>query len=72
MSFSGGRDPREKDASGKNRPTHTNYKLNLRTGEWAEDTLLEQSRSHFGCVAIGKNIYAIGGSIDNKYFLDGY
>ncbi|ODM92141.1 Beta-scruin [Orchesella cincta] len=59
----GGTDPEQKDSNGKNLPVQSNLRLNLRTGEWDALPELKQPRSHFGCVAINRSIFVIGGIV---------
>lgn len=63
----GGTDPSHKDSHHKNVAVSTNYKVNLRSGEWNTQLMeLPQARSHFGCAAINKIIYVIGGNVDSR------
>lgn len=63
----GGTDPSHKDAHHKNVAVSTNFKVNLRSGEWNTQLMeMPEARSHFGCAAINKSIYVIGGNIDSR------
>ncbi|CAL8069219.1 unnamed protein product [Orchesella dallaii] len=59
-----GSDPEQKDVKEKSLPVQSNLRLNLRTGEWDALSELERPRSHFGCVALKRNIFVIGGNVE--------